>query len=246
MARSGYPPDRASRRVPAVERQIRDREPADRPREKLFLFGEDDLTDIECVALVVGNVSTRSALDSAGTLLEAFGSIRNLQKADPFELVRLGRLGAAGAAALRASFVLGKRAGRPAAEPPQRIKAGTDLYERFRFRFAGLRKESFFAIYLDSRNCIIREERVSEGTLNAAIVHPRDVFGPALRIGAAGVCVVHNHPTGDPSPSAEDLSVTSRLRETGSLVGIPLIDHVIAGDDRYFSFLERGYFHDNK
>lgn len=99
----------------------------------------------------------------------------------------------------------------------------------------------FFAIYLDGRNRPIREERVSEGTLNAAVVHPREVFGPALRIGAASVLVVHNHPSGDPSPSAEDLAVTSRLRETGALVGIPLLDHCIVGDDRYFSFLERGY-----
>ncbi|MFN0206719.1 MAG: DNA repair protein RadC [Planctomycetota bacterium] len=225
-----------------MERSIQERPFAERPREKLFLFGEDDLTDAECLALVVGNVASKPAISVAVDLLTKFESLRNLQKADPWELIKIGRLGSAGAASLKAAFIIGKRSARPLVDPLQRIKTGADLYERFHARCQGLRKEFFFAIYVDSRNCILREERVSEGTLNAAIVHPRDVFGQALRIGAAGVLVIHNHPTGDPSPSAEDLAVTTRLRETGKLIGIPLIDHVIIGDERYFSFLERGYF----
>lgn len=220
---------------------MRDRAPFDRPREKILVFGEDDLSDEECVALVVGSVAARSAMSVARDLLQTFGGLRSLQLADGWELVRDGRLGVAGAASLKAGFAIARRAARAAHDPTLRIRGGADVYERFRARYQGARKESFFAVYLDGRNRLIREERVSEGTLNAAVVHPREVFGPALRLGAASVLVLHNHPSGDPSPSSEDFSVTSRLREAGALVGIPLLDHCIIGDERYFSFLERGY-----
>lgn len=219
---------------------MRERTLAERPRERLLLFGEDDLCDSECLALVVGNVAHRSALAVGRELLERFGDLRAIHKADGFELVREGRLGVAGAAALKAAFVLGRRALRVPPDPASRVRSGADLYEQFRARFANARKENFMVVCLDGRNRVMREERVSEGTLNAAIVHPRDVFGPALRVGAASIVVLHNHPSGDPAPSAEDIAVTARLREAGALVGIPLLDHIILGDERYYSFLERG------
>lgn len=224
-----------------VNTKIQERALHDRPREKLLIYGEDDLSDEECVALVVGSVAARPALDVARQLLQEFGPLRSLQMAEGWELVRRGKLGAAGAASLKAAFALGRRAARSTVDPLLRIRGGADLYERFRARFHGARKETFMAIYLDGRNRLVREERVSEGTLNAAVVHPREVFGPALRCGAASVVVFHNHPSGDPAPSAEDFAVTSRLRDAGVLVGIPLLDHCIIGDERYFSFLERGY-----
>ena len=223
-----------------MERSVRDLPPADRPRERLFLFGEDDLSDAECLSLVVGNVASRPSLEVAEQLIAGFGGLRALQRADGWELVRRGKLGIAGGAALKASFALSRRAARGALDPNQRIRGGGDLFERFRERFAAAQKEIFFAVYLDGRNRVVREERVSEGTLNAAIVHPREVLGPALRMCAASLVVVHNHPSGDPAPSAEDFAVTRRLAEAGEIVGIPLLDHLIVGEERYCSFLERG------
>lgn len=219
---------------------MRERPLVERPRERLFLFGEDDLSDAECVALVVGSVAARPSLEVADSLLAAFGSLRGLQRADGWELVREGKLGIAGAASLKAAFALSRRASRAGFDPGLRIRGGADLFERFRERFSAARKETFFAVYLDGRHRVVREERISEGTLNAAIVHPREVLGPALRSGAASFVVVHNHPSGDPSPSPEDFAVTRRLQEAGDLVGIPLLDHLVVGEDRYCSFLERG------
>jgi DNA repair protein RadC len=223
-----------------MERKIRELPEAERPRERLFLFGDEELSDIECIALVVGSVGTRPALDVAGGLLSEFGGLRGLGRADPVELMERGKLGLAGAAALRAALQLSRRAARTPLDPSRAIRGGVDLFDRFRERASTLRKETFFAIYLDGRNRVIREERISEGTVNAAIVHPREVLGPALRTGAASFLVLHNHPSGDPSPSAEDAAVTLRLQKAGELVGIPLIDHLIIGDERYCSFLERG------
>jgi DNA repair protein RadC len=223
-----------------VERCLRDVPPLERPRERLFLYGGGELTDAECVALVVGNVAARSSLTVARALLDRFGSLRALDRADPYELVEQGTLGFAGAASLKGAFELSRRAALPCLDASRAVRSGSDLYDRYRGAFLALRKETFVAVYLDGRHRVVREERVSEGTLNAALVHPREVLGPALRIGAACFVVMHNHPSGDPTPSAEDLAVTRRLAEAGELVGIPLLDHLILGDDRYCSFLERG------
>ena len=209
-----------------------------------MVFGEEDLSDAELVALVVGSVAARPALDVASELIAAFGGLRSLLAADPAELVRAGKLGAVGACALRAASVLARRAARAALDPERRVRSGADVFERYRALLAGARKETFLAVYLDGRNRVVREERVSEGTATSALVHPREVFGPALRAGAVSAVVVHNHPSGDPTPSAEDFEVTRRLRASGDLVGIPLLDHLVVGADRYFSFLERGLLAD--
>lgn len=177
----------------------------------------------------------------AKQLLLEFHGLAALARADPFELVRSRTLGFASAATLKAAFELGRRACIPRLDPGRSIRSGADVFDRFGPTFSGLRKETFLALYLDGRHRVVREERVSEGTLNAAIVHPREVIGPALRIGAAAILVLHNHPSGDPTPSAEDLAVTRRLSEACELVGIPLMDHLVVGDHRYYSFLERGH-----
>jgi len=127
--------------------------------------------------------------------------------------------------------------------PPlgEKAHAGSDILAFSHLVIPADEKEHFLVFLLDGRNVVKGYAEVSVGTLSSAIVHPRDVFRPAIVFGAAGVIVAHNHPSGDSSPSAEDLAVTARLRDVGTLVGIPLIDHVIVGEDRYFSFLERGY-----
>lgn len=126
-----------------------------------------------------------------------------------------------------------------------RIRGGADVRPIFEALVpAGETREHFVAVYLDGRNQVAGAQIVSIGTLNAAVAHPREIFRPAILVGAAQIIIAHQHPSGDPSPSAEDFAVTSRIREAGKLIGIPLLDHVIFGEIRYFSFLERGYMTD--
>ena len=124
-------------------------------------------------------------------------------------------------------------------ERPGHYREARDVFEYLQPRVMGLEKETFTALLLDSKNRLLREEVVSVGTLTASLVHPREVFRPAIREAAASVIVAHNHPSGDPSPSAEDLDVTARLKSVGKLIGIPVLDHVIVGAGSYASLAER-------
>lgn len=135
---------------------------------------------------------------------------------------------------------LSRRALSAAPSRPEPVRRAADLFRRFRFRFSGDRVESFLVLLLDPGNRPLREVRVSTGTLTASLVHPREVFAPAVEGRAAAVLLVHNHPGGDPSPSPEDREVTRRLRSAGGILGIPVLDHVIIGDCSYFSFREDG------
>ena len=125
-------------------------------------------------------------------------------------------------------------------ERPGPYRGAKDVFEYLHPHVAGKEKEMFFALLLDSKNRLLREEVVSVGTLTASLVHPREVFRPAIRESAASIIVAHNHPSGDPSPSAEDLDVTARLKSAGELMGIPVLDHVILGAGTYTSLAERG------
>jgi DNA repair protein RadC len=120
-----------------------------------------------------------------------------------------------------------------------RIRDARGVYNLYHDRFRGEKQEHFLAIILDTKNRILMEVLVSKGTLSGSLVHPREVFAPAIRERAASILVIHNHPSGDPSPSHEDIEITHRLRETGDLIGIPLLDHVILGEDSFVSLKER-------
>jgi DNA repair protein RadC len=122
--------------------------------------------------------------------------------------------------------------------PGAAMRQAGDVARLVRETVRGSRRESFFALLLDARHRVLGLQMVSTGSVAAAPVHPREVFSPAIRAGAAALVVAHNHPSGDPSPSAEDRMVTDRLRQTGDLVGIEVLDHVVVGDDRFFSFAE--------
>jgi DNA repair protein RadC len=126
----------------------------------------------------------------------------------------------------------------PRAEP---IRSGADVFDRFRYKLADAPVEVFLAVLLDVKHRPLREERVSVGVLDGSLIHPREVFVAAVRERAAAVIVVHNHPSGDPAPSAQDREVTRRLRSAGGILGIPVIDHVILGDGSFFSFREEGW-----
>lgn len=220
---------------------IRDLPQDERPRERLERHGAGSLsvTDLIAIILRTGNART-SAIQLAHQLFTRFGSLKNLAAASVAELSAINGIGLAKACQLKAAFELGRRlaasidAPRPTITNPE--DASTLVKEEMRL----FREEHFYVLFLDTRNGVIAQEDITKGTLNASIVHPREVFNPAISRRAAAVIVVHNHPSGDPAPSKEDLALTARLKQAGDIIGIPLLDHLVIGDNRFVSLKERG------
>jgi DNA repair protein RadC len=213
-------------------------DPACRPRERLWHHGADHLADHELLAVLLGaGVRGRPALAVAAALIDAAGGLAALARAAPTELAVAHGVGAARAARLAAAFELGRRSLAARGERAVLAEAG-DVFRCLRPRMIGLAQEVFFAIGLDARNRIVGEVEVARGLLTGVEVHPREVFRPLIRMAAAGAVVAHNHPSGDPTPSPEDVALTRRLRAVGELVGIPIVDHVVIAADRYRSIAE--------
>jgi DNA repair protein RadC len=187
--------------------------------------------------LLLGDV----ALGPAQALLERFGSLRRLAAASAREVEREGGIAPETAARLAAAFQLGRLAHAERMRRDAPFRSSRDIFERFHPLLRDLKKERFLAVLVDGKNRVIREDRVSEGSLTSSLVHPREVFGPALREGAANILFVHNHPSGDPEPSPEDHDITARLCAVGELLGIRVLDHLVIGDGVYVSFLDRGW-----
>ncbi len=215
----------------------------DRPRERLIEHGPDILSNSELLAILIRTGTTkRSALDIARELTDNDGLYYNIAKARSVaDLSKIKGLGPAKAATILAAVELGRRIA--VAEPQKKHRFSSPeicagyLIPRMRYE----RTEKFIVMLLDSKNQLIRYQQISEGSLNASIVHPREVFAPAVLHQAASVLAAHNHPSGDPAPSREDRRLTEALKETGAVMGIPLLDHIIIGDGRYYSFRENGY-----
>ncbi|OHB32605.1 MAG: hypothetical protein A2X84_01345 [Desulfuromonadaceae bacterium GWC2_58_13] len=224
-------------------RRIKDWPADERPREKLLKNGSHTLSEAELLALVLRTgdaASQTSAVDHARLLLVRFKTLRGLAMATVVELCEVKGIGPAKAAELHAVFELARRFGIEALRPGDRYTCSTEVYQHFHERLRDYRKEVFIALLLDSKNRVLREVQISEGSLTASIVHPREVFAPVVRESAAAVLFVHNHPSGDPTPSREDLEITTRLREAGELMGVRVLDHIIIGSGRYVSFVDQG------
>jgi DNA repair protein RadC len=221
---------------------IREWPEAERPRERLARLQPDALANRELLAILLGSGgSGRSALDLATDLLERFeGSLRRMGAAETAELVVVPGVGPARAAAVSAALALGRRIMAEPARETKRIRGPADVHARLGPLLRDRRQEEFWVLYLDTQNRVLSERRLTIGLLNSSLVHPREVFGPAVAQSAASVVLVHNHPSGDPEPSPEDVRVTCQLVESGRLLGIPVRDHVILGDGRYVSLMERG------
>lgn len=215
----------------------------DRPREKLIEHGPDILSNSELLAILIRTgTPQRSALDIARELTDDDGFYSNIAKARSVaDLSKIKGLGPAKAATILAAVELGRRVA--GAQPQKKIRFSSPVacvnFLMPRLRYEG--NEKFVVMLLDSKNQLIKMQQVSEGSLNASVVYPREVFAPAVLHRAACVLAAHNHPSGDPAPSSEDRRLTSALKETGIVMGIPLLDHIIIGDGRYFSFRENGY-----
>jgi DNA repair protein RadC len=216
----------------------------DRPREKMLDRGPAALSVAELLAIVLRTgTEGESALQQAWTVIErGGGSLRSLAAIGLNDLCRIRGIGPAKAAQILATIELAKRFGEEEFVPGAPFKGSYDVYAHFRERLAGERHELFYAVLLDNKNRKIKDIRVSQGSLTASLVHPREVYLPVIRESAAAVVFVHNHPSGDPTPSREDIEITRRLREVGELVGVRVVDHVVIGRGKYVSFVDDGYW----
>ncbi len=224
-------------------RTIKEWPEEDRPREKLLHNGAQSLTEAELLAIILrtGNASTKeTALDHARVLLKQFKGLKGLDEASPRELRVIKGIGSAKSAQLKASLEMGRRMGRETWKVGESLRSPENVFRHFQNRFRRAKRESFYVVLLTNKNRKIRDVKISEGSLTASLVHPREVFNPVIRESAAAVLFVHNHPSGDPTPSQEDVEITRRLKEVGEVMGIRVLDHVVIGHDRYFSFSDRG------
>jgi DNA repair protein RadC len=213
--------------------------PAFGPRERLLQLGEPRLSDAECLALLLRTGGGGESAEQVGQrLLRQFGGLAGLGLASVRELAQQAHVGPVRAAAIGAAFGLARRLAEQALRPGAAVRHSADVARVVRDSVRGSRRENFVAVLLDARHRVQGLQVVSTGGLVGTPVHPREVFGPALRDSAAALVVAHNHPSGDPTPSADDRRVTERLREVGQLVGIELLDHLVVGADSYFSFAE--------
>jgi DNA repair protein RadC len=217
----------------------------ERPRERLLKFGTGGLSTAQLLAIILrsGN-RDKSAIELARELLMRFDGLKEVEDAAAAELSQIKGMGSAKVAQLKAAFELGRRLlqnQEDAALKNPSFKNGKEVYEYYRPKFYGMKKERFLCALLDTKNRVFKEIIVSEGTLTSSLVHPREVFRDAIKEAAASVMFVHNHPSGDPNPSRDDLSITERLVETGRVIGINVLDHIIISDGKYLSLLEKGY-----
>jgi DNA repair protein RadC len=221
--------------------RVRDLPLDDRPREKLLRLGPANLTDAELLALILRTgMGGGSALDLARDLLRRYGSLGGVARVMPAELLRIKGLGPAKVAGLSAALELSRRRASESEIATPLLTGPEDVARHLVPRLRDLPWEVFILVILDSRNALRKQIELSRGSLNASIVHPREVFKAAIDERAAGIIVAHNHPSGNAEPSREDLDLTRQLVESGKILGIPLHDHIIVAGDRFTSLAERG------
>ena len=215
---------------------MKDLLPDDRPREKLRHHGAAALGDNELVALVLGNGSRRgNALSVANALLAAHGGLHGLTRCTADDFVRIPGIGRARSAQIVAALELGRRTLAHAPSARLQIRGPEDAAAFLMPRFGSRGVEQFGILLLDAKHRVMRTAVLSVGTLNSSIVEPREVFREAAIGGATAIVIFHNHPSGDPTPSPEDVTLTRRLVAAGALIGIDVVDHLVLGDARYVS-----------
>ena len=220
---------------------MKELDPHDRPREKLAQMGAAALGDNELLAIVIGSgIRTMSALAIANAVLEQTGGLHGASRVGHDTLRRMKGLGAARAAQVLAALELGRRA--LLRRPPTRVqlRSPREVAAYLLPVYGGRAIEQFGMVMLDAKHRVLRTAIVSVGALDSTVVQPRDVFREAATTGAAAIVVFHNHPSGDPSPSEDDVALTDRLVEAGDLMGIDVLDHVVLGDGQFCSVRELG------
>ncbi|PNZ49321.1 hypothetical protein CD116_08845 [Staphylococcus schweitzeri] len=217
------------------------------PRERLLSHGAKSLSNTELLAILI-NTGRKgfSSIDISNELLKTTSNLNELKKASVNDLIQVKGIGLQKAITLKAAFELGERMGRRSESNRVKITQPSDVADLMMASMKDLSQEHFMILLLNSKNIVIKEACVFKGTLNSSIVHPREIFSIAIRENANAIIAVHNHPSGDVTPSQEDIITTLRLKECGLILGIDLLDHIIIGDNRFTSLVEAGYFDENE
>lgn len=214
----------------------------ERPRERLLRDGVEALSIPELIAIVLGSgMQGKSVLDVSTEILSHFGSLERLLEATVSELMEIKGIGKAKAIQLKAVFGIASKCKKINALEKFPIKSSSEAYELVRGEIAELKQEVLFVLLRDVRGCLIHREQVSVGTLSQVLVHPREVFYPAVRHKAHSMIIAHNHPSGDPTPSSADLELTRTLIKSGQIMGIGLDDHLIVCRTGFVSLREKGF-----
>jgi len=223
---------------------IKDIPKHERPREKLIKYGAASLSNTELIALLLGSgTQDASAITLAERVISADPQgLLFLRDCTPEELCAIDGIGPAKSAVIIAAAELGRRLATTAGEKKMQITSAGDVADLFMERMRYLKKEYFKVLLLNVKGQIIMTDDVSTGCLTGSFAEPREVFSNPVRRGAASVILIHNHPSGDPTPSGADIKVTCELADAGRLLGIPVYDHIIIGDGQYVSLKEEGIF----
>ncbi|MDB5053462.1 MAG: repair protein RadC [Bacilli bacterium] len=221
---------------------LRDVPNEERPRERMLQFGAQALSNAELLAILLRTGTyAESAVRLAQKVLIESGSLRNLVDMSLDQLVQIKGIGSAKALQIQASIELGRRLARTSMNEKITIRSPQDVASYLMEDLRYLQKEHFVCLFLNTKNHVIAQETLSIGSLNASIVHPREVFRAAIKRSSAAIICVHNHPSGDPTPSPEDIQITARLVEAGQIIGIEVLDHIILGDQNFISLKEKGF-----
>lgn len=216
----------------------------ERPREKLIKSGTDILTNAELISIIIGTgVNTKkgsySAIDLAKNLINKFENLKNISNAGYNELLEIPGLGKAKASKILAAIELGRRIQSEKNGNNTKFRCSEEVANYYIPLMKDLKKEQFKVILLDIKNKVIKDILISQGSLTSSIVHPREVLKPAIQASAASVIFIHNHPSGDPEPSTDDIEITNRLYKSCSILGISLLDHIIVAENGYYSFKQK-------
>jgi DNA repair protein RadC len=217
---------------------------SERPRERLQKYGSESLSAQEILALILGRgIAGESVMVTAQRLLSRFGNLKALASASLEELSQVKGIGPAKASQIKAAFELANRmqTGSEASAKPL-LKTPEDVFSLVGVNLKGKKQEHFLLVLLDTRSRLIKLAPLSVGSLDSSIVHPREVFREAVSASAASVILVHNHPSGDTTPSEDDITLTKRLAQAGELMGIDVLDHVIVAGNSYLSLKREGLF----
>ncbi|WP_257820421.1 RadC family protein [Salipaludibacillus agaradhaerens] len=221
---------------------IRDVPKSERPRERMLRDGAEALSNQELIALLLrSGTKSESVLQLSTRVIQHFNGLTLFKEAQVKELTAIKGIGEAKAIQLLAALELGKRVYHFSSEERYVIRSPEDVAQYMMDEMRQLNQEHFVVLYLNTKNQVLHKETIFIGSLNASIVHPREIFREAFRYSAASIVCLHNHPSGDPEPSQQDIEVTQRLVESGKMLGIALLDHVIIGDRRFSSLKEKGY-----
>ena len=226
----------------ASQLRMREVHEADRPRERFLRQGPESLSNQELLAILLRTgTKNESVLSLANRILVQFEKLHALKHATVEEMMEIKGVGEAKAIQILAAIELGKRLAQKELDNKYTIRSPEDAANYLIPELAPLQQEHFVALFLNVKNQILHKQTIFVGSLNASIVHPREIFRVAIRRSAAAIIVAHNHPSGNPSPSPEDIDVTKRLIEAGHILGVDLLDHLIIGDHQFISLKEKGY-----